>query len=239
MSDAVRVEHLSKSFGSIDAVKDVSFAVPAGTAFGLLGPNGSGKSTVVECIVGTKVPDKGTVEVLQLDPIRERRRLFQRCGVQFQDCDYQPEIKVSELCEEFACLYDSPADWRELCNRFGIGDKTAEAVKSLSGGQRQRLFVALALLPDPEVVFLDELTTGLDAAARRSVWEILNDLKRDGMTLFLVSHFMDEVEAVCDRICILEDGAIAFMGTPEEAKAATGEANFEEAYLVLSGKKGE
>ncbi|WP_172136585.1 ABC transporter ATP-binding protein [Adlercreutzia sp. ZJ473] len=238
MREVIVVSGLSKSYGSVRAVRDVSLSVSAGSAFGLLGPNGSGKSTVAECIVGTKRPDSGKVEVLQMDPRRDRRKLFRRCGVQFQDCEYQPEIKVSELCEEFACLYDRPADWRALCARLGIGDKADSAVRALSGGQRQRLFIALSLLPNPEVVFLDELTTGLDPAMRRSIWKVLNELKAGGMTLFIVSHFMDEVEAICDEICILSKGRIVFRGSPEKAKATAGKDNLEEAYLALSGEMG-
>lgn len=150
------------------------------------------------------------MSILGYNPRADRRRLFQKVGVQFQECDYQREIKVSELCEETACLYQHPADWKELCNRFRLGNKFSSAVKSLSGGERQRLFIVLALIPDPEIVFLDELTTGLDAKARRDVWKILSDLKSEGLTIFLTSHFMDEVEALCDEICIVKKGKAVF-----------------------------
>lgn len=214
----------------------MSLSVKRGTAFGLLGANGAGKSTTIECILGTKRADSGNVSVLALDPRKDRRRLFQQVGVQFQECDYQPEIKVSELCEETSCLYKAPADWRELCEQFGIGDKTGSPVKSLSGGERQRLFIVLALIPKPQVVFLDELTTGLDARARRGVWKILKELKDGGLTIFLTSHFMDEVEALCDEICILQKGRAVFYGTVAQAKEKSGCENFENAYLKLSGE---
>ena len=193
MEEVVRVESLTKAYGALLAVHHVSLSVKRGMAFGLLGANGAGKSTTIECILGTKQADSGNVSVLSLDPRKDRRRLFQQVGVQFQECDYQPEIKVSELCEETACLYKAPADWRGLCEQFGIGDKAGSPVKSLSGGERQRLFIVLALIPKPQVVFLDELTTGLDARARRGVWKILKELKDGGLTIFLTSHFMDEV----------------------------------------------
>ena len=193
MEEVVRVESLTKAYGALLAVHHVSLSVKRGMAFGLLGANGAGKSTTIECILGTKRADSGNVSVLSLDPRKDRRRLFQQVGVQFQECDYQPEIKVSELCEETACLYKAPADWRRLCEQFGIGDKAGSPVKSLSGGERQRLFIVLALIPKPQVVFLDELTTGLDARARRGVWKILKELKDGGLTIFLTSHFMDEV----------------------------------------------
>lgn len=211
MQEIIKVEQLSKSYGNLLAVDNISLSVKRGTVYGLLGANGAGKSTTIECILGTRKADSGTVSVLGYNPRKERRRLFQNVGVQFQESDYQPEIKVSELCEETACLYKSPADWKELCSRFGIGDKVENAVKSLSGGERQRLFIVLALIPNPELVFLDELTTGLDAKARRDVWKILSDLKGKGLTIFLTSHFMDEVEALCDEICILKRGSAVFM----------------------------
>ena len=184
MEEVVKVESLTKAYGALPAVDHVSLSVKRGVAFGLLGANGAGKSTTIECILGTKRADSGNVSVLSLDPRKDRRRLFQQVGVQFQECDYQPEIKVSELCEETACLYKVPADWRGLCEQFGIGDKAGSPVKSLSGGERQRLFIVLALIPKPQVVFLDELTTGLDARARRGVWKILKELKDEGLTIF-------------------------------------------------------
>ncbi len=205
--------------------------------FGLLGANGAGKSTTIECMLGTKQADNGTVRLLGQDPKKHRRTLFERIGVQFQEGDYQKEIKVSELCEETASLYRKSADWRKLCEQFGIGDKANAAVKGLSGGERQRLFIVLALIPQPEFVFLDELTTGLDAKARRSVWKTLEHLKKQGLTIFLTSHFMDEVEALCDEICILKKGTAVFRGTVEQAKKQCGLEHFEEAYLQLSDEE--
>ncbi len=239
MQTAIKVEQLSKSYGKLLAVNNISLSVERGTVYGLLGANGAGKSTTIECILGTKTADSGTVTVLGYNPQKDRRRLFQNVGVQFQECDYQPEIKVSELCEETACLYKNPADWKELCIQFGIGDKISSTAKSLSGGERQQLFIVLALIPNPQLVFLDELTTGLDAKARRKVWKILSDLKVKGLTIFLTSHFMDEVEALCDEICILRQGKAVFYGTVEQAKQASGCVKFEDAYLVLSGEEVE
>ena len=234
---AVQVEGLTKSYQGRTVLSGLDLSVRRGTVFGLLGANGAGKSTTIECILGTRQAESGTAAVLGLDPRRERSALFQRVGVQFQEGDYQPEIKVFELCEEIACLYARPADWQELCRRFGIGDKLKNAVKSLSGGERQRLFIVLALIPNPELVFLDELTTGLDAKARRDVWRILSELKEDGLTIFLTSHFMDEVEALCDEICVLRKGMAVFYGTVEQAKVQSGCEKFEDAYLRLSGEE--
>ena len=234
MSEAVFVEGLTKSYAGKTVVDHLNLSVKSGTVFGLLGANGAGKSTAIECILGTKQPDSGTVRLLGQNPKKKRRALFERIGVQFQEGDYQKEIRVSELCEENASLYREPADWRKLCEQFGIGDKANIPVKSLSGGERQRLFIVLALIPQPELVFLDELTTGLDAKARRGVWETLEQLKEQGLTIFLTSHFMDEVEALCDEICILKKGNPVFCGTVQQAKRQCGCNNFEDAYLLLS-----
>lgn len=237
--ETIVVEKLTKKYGNQTVVDNLSIAVNKGEVFGLLGANGAGKSTTIECILGTKKADVGTVTVFGCDPKKNRKELFQKIGVQFQESDYQPEIKVSELCEETACLYRNPANWKELCNQFGIGDKQNSAVKSLSGGERQRLFIVLALIPNPELVFLDELTTGLDVKARRGVWKILSDLKDKGLTIFLTSHYMDEVEALCNRICILRAGKPVFSGTVEQAKETTGCEKFEDAYLILSGEEAD
>lgn len=237
MQEVIKVEQLSKTYGNLLAVDKINLSVKRGTIYGLLGANGAGKTTMIECILGTKKADGGKVSILGYNPRADRRRLFQKVGVQFQECDYQREIKVSELCEETACLYQHPADWKELCNRFGLGNKFASAVKSLSGGERQRLFIVLALIPDPEIVFLDELTTGLDAKARRDVWKILSDLKSEGLTIFLTSHFMDEVEALCDEICIVKKGKAVFYGTVDQAKEKSGCEKFEDAYLTISGEE--
>lgn len=239
MMEAVSVQNLCKSYGEKQVLKNLNLSVKHGTVFGLLGANGAGKSTTIECILGTKKADSGTVTLLGQDPKESRRSLFQKIGVQFQEGDYQQEIKVQELCEETACLYRNPADWQALCAQFGIGDKLKNPVKSLSGGERQRLFIVLALIPDPELVFLDELTTGLDAKARRGVWKTLEKLKDQGLTIFLTSHFMDEVEALCDEICILKKGRPVFYGTVEQAKQQCGCQRFEDAYLMLSDEEEE
>ena len=174
-----------------------------------------------------------------MNPIKDRKKLFEKIGVQFQDSNYQSEIRVDELCEETACIYKNPADWRELLKEFGISDKERNQVKSLSGGERQRLFIVLALIPQPEVVFLDELTTGLDARARREVWRTLEKLKKDGLTIILTSHFMDEVEILCDEILILNKGKTVFYGTVEEAIENSPCDKFEDAYLWYSDEEGK
>ena len=237
MSEAISVRGLTKSYGGRTVLDHLNLSVKAGTVFGLLGANGAGKSTTIECMLGTKRADGGTVSLLGQDPVRDRRALFERIGVQFQEGDYQQEIRVEELCEETACLYRNHADWRALLRRFGLGEKERSAVRSLSGGQRQRLFIVLALIPQPELVFLDELTTGLDARARREIWQLLASLRDQGLTILLTSHFMDEVEALCDEICILKKGKAVFYGTVEDAKRTCGCDRLEDAYLMLSDEE--
>jgi ABC-2 type transport system ATP-binding protein len=199
--------------------------------FGLLGANGAGKSTAIECILGTKTADSGQVAILSMNPREKRKKLFERVGVQFQEANYQDKITVEELCQETQSLYKMASDYQGLLKQFGLEDKLKSAVNELSGGQKQRLFIVLALIPNPEVVFLDELTTGLDTKARREVWKCLSHLKEKGLTVFLTSHFMDEVETLCDRIVILKRGKTIFNGTVQEAIAASPFEKLEDAYL--------
>lgn len=231
MQEVIKAEQVSKSYGKLLALDNISLSVRRGTVFGLLGANGAGKSTLIECVLGTKKADRGKISILGRNPLTDRKELYEKVGVQFQETEYQEKITVAELCQVTASLYREAADPAELLSRFGIGDKKKSFVKDLSGGQRQRLFIVLALIPKPEVVFLDELTTGLDTKARREVWNILSGLKENGLTIFLTSHFMDEVETLCDCICILKKGKIVFYGTISEAVKNSPFHRFEDAYL--------
>ncbi len=239
MDEAVRIRGLRKVYGDLVAVDDLDLSIPKGEIFGLLGPNGAGKSTTIECALGTKKRDSGSVAILGLDPERNRKELFERVGVQFQESAYQEKIKVAELCELTASLYRRPADPRALLDRFGLGAKHGATVTELSGGERQKLSIALALIPDPELIFLDELTTGLDPKARRSTWAAIQGLKAAGVTVFLTSHYMEEVEYLCDRIAILKNGKIAIQGTPAELVALNKTKNLEEAFLLYMEKDEE
>lgn len=239
MQEVIKVEQLTKSYGALTAVDRLSLSVDRGTVFGLLGANGAGKSTAIECILGTKKADSGNVSILGLNPEADRRKLFERVGVQFQEANYQDKITLWELCQVTTSLYRQPADPAALLDKFGLSGRKRCPVKELSGGQRQRLFIVLALIPNPEVVFLDELTTGLDARARREVWNILSDLKNHGMTIFLTSHFMDEVEKLCDRICILKKGRAVFHGTVSEAIKNSPCHQLEDAYLWYTEEESE
>ena len=231
METTVKVEKLSKSYAHVRAVDNVNISICRGEVFGLLGANGAGKSTTIECVLGTKKQDSGTVSVLGMTPQKDRKKLFEKVGVQFQEANYQDKITVEELCKVTQSLYKTSLDYLDLLNRLGLKDKMKSQVKELSGGQRQRLFIVLALIPDPEVVFLDELTTGLDARARRDVWNCLSDLKAKGLTILLTSHYMDEVEALCDKINILKNGKSIFFGTVQEAIESSPFDKFEDAYL--------
>nr|WP_025774444.1 ABC transporter ATP-binding protein [Clostridium botulinum] len=229
--EVIKVHNLYKSYGNVEVVKDISLTVKKGEVFGLLGANGAGKSTTIECILGTKNFDGGQVSILGMNPQKERKQLFQKVGVQFQESNYQDKITVKELCEITEVLYKNPLDCNKLLEQFHLQDKVRNLVSELSGGEKQRLFIILALIPNPEVVFLDELTTGLDVKARRDVWKCLLNLKKQGLTIFLTSHFMDEVEVLCDKICILKNAIIDFYGTVEEAVALSPYEKFEDAYL--------
>lgn len=229
--EVIKVYDLCKTYRNIQAVNNVSISINRCEVFGLLGANGAGKSTTIECILGTREFDSGSVSILGMNPQTQRKELYEKVGVQFQESSYQDKLTVKELCEVTQSLYKQPADYEGLLKQFGLLDKRKSQVCDLSGGQRQRLFIVIALIPNPEVVFLDELTTGLDARARREVWKGLLDLKRKGLTIFLTSHFMDEVEELCDKICILKKGESVFYGTVKEAIEGSPYEKFEEAYL--------
>jgi ABC-2 type transport system ATP-binding protein len=214
MTAVIEVTGLTKRYGGQAVVDGISFHVDKGEIFGILGPNGAGKTTAVECLEGLRKRDNGEVRILGLDPRTDGHRLHQRIGVQLQETQLQEKLKVREALELYASFYPNPADWRELLERWGLTGKSASSFAKLSGGQKQRLFIALALVGNPDVVFLDELTAGLDPGARRATWDLISQVRAQGVTVVLVSHFMDEVEELCDRVAILERGRIAALDTP-------------------------
>jgi ABC-2 type transport system ATP-binding protein len=213
---AVRVEGVRKAYGPTVAVDDVSFEVQPGEIFGLIGPNGAGKTTTMECVEGLRVPDRGVISVLGLDPTRDARPLQERIGVQLQEAQLQKRIKVSEAIALWASLYRKAADGDRLIEQLGLSEKRNAWFMTLSGGQKQRLFIALALINDPELVFLDELTTGLDPQARRAIWDLVRGIRRRGKTVLLTTHLMEEAERLCDRVAIIDHGRIVDIGTPAE-----------------------
>ncbi len=211
----INVENLIKTYGGMNVVDGISFSVEAGEIFGIVGPNGAGKTTTVESVSGLRQPDGGTISVLGMDPQRDHFELAQRVGVQLQESRLQDKIKVREALRLYASFYENPADWQSLLDRLGLEGKADAAYSSLSGGQKQRLAVALALIGSPEIAILDELTTGLDPQARRSVWGTIEEIRDSGVTVVLVTHFMEEAERLCDRIMVVDSGRVAAIDTPD------------------------
>ncbi|MEA2002428.1 MAG: ABC transporter ATP-binding protein [Actinomycetota bacterium] len=218
----IEVENLVKTYGSVNAVDGVSFNVARGEIFGIVGPNGAGKTTIVESVEGLRQPDGGSISVLGLDPIRDRYEITQRVGAQLQESRLQDKIRVGEVLDLYSSFYDNPADWRELLDRLGLQSKIGSMYSSLSGGQKQRLAVALALVGSPEIAILDELTTGLDPQARRSVWENIEQVRTAGVTVVLVTHFMEEAERLCDQIMVVDHGRVVAIDTPAGLVQRTG-----------------
>jgi ABC-2 type transport system ATP-binding protein len=210
----IEVSGLRKSYGSTLAVKDVSLEVEDGEIFGILGPNGAGKTTTVECISGLRKPDSGTISVLGLDPQRDRAALRERVGVQLQEGTLRPQLTVAETVHLFASFYPRPADTDELIEMLGLGPKRNAYYRRLSGGQKQRLSIALALVGSPQIAILDELTTGLDPQARRETWRLIETVRDRGITILLVTHFMDEAERLCNRVAVIDSGRVVALDTP-------------------------
>jgi ABC-2 type transport system ATP-binding protein len=214
MDTIVKVQGLRKVYGATVAVEDISFEVKEGEIFGMVGPNGAGKTTTIECLEGLRKPDAGTVRVLGMDPQREGHALRERTGMQLQQSNLPDRMKVWEALDLYASFYPKAADWKELLVQLGLEEKRKASFSKLSGGQKQRLFIALALLPDPQLVFLDELTTGLDPQARHAIWDLVRDVRLKGKTVLLTTHFMEEAEKLCDRVAILDHGKIVALDTP-------------------------
>jgi ABC-2 type transport system ATP-binding protein len=246
MNSVIQVSGIRKTYGRTVAVDEVSFEVNEGEIFGLIGPNGAGKTTTMECVEGVRKPDRGNILVLGLDPFRDVYKVQERIGVQLQQAQLQKRIKVWEAVDLWASLYKKKAvDAERLLEQLGLADKRDAWFMNLSGGQKQRLFIALALINDPEVVFLDELTTGLDPQARRAIWELVRQIRERGKTVFLTTHLMEEAEKLCDRVAIIEHGKIIDADTPERLVSrhcpertvvlVTEDANAEERFRAIPG----
>lgn len=214
MNWVVEVEKLRKTYGDTVAVDEVSFAVQEGEIFGMVGPNGAGKTTTIECLEGLRRPDSGSLRVLGLDPQRDGQALRTRAGMQLQQSNLPERMKVWEALDLYSAFYPNSADWEQLLQQLGLQEKRNTPFSKLSGGQKQRLFIALALLPDPQLLFLDELTTGLDPQARHAIWDLVRDVRLKGKTILLTTHFMEEAERLCDRVAILDHGRIIALDTP-------------------------
>ena len=222
MSSVVEVQELRKTYGSLVAVDSISFEVKQGEIFGMVGPNGAGKTTTIECIEGLRRPDGGSVRVLNLDPCAQQQTLAGRIGIQLQESGLPPRLRVGEALDLFASFAGRPANADELLNSVGLAKKRTTASSKLSGGEKQRLFVALALINRPDIVFFDELTTGLDPQGRRAMWDLVRQIRDQGCTVFLTTHFMEEAERLCDRVLIIDHGRIVALDTPEALIASLG-----------------
>lgn len=233
----IQVKNLTKSFSGRKVINDLSFEVNKGEVFALLGHNGAGKSTTIDLILGLKCPDEGNATILGMDAAKHRKKVFEKVGVQLQHTEYQNMMTVEEACIEYASLYKKPSDYKKLLHSFGLSDLKKSYINKLSGGEKQKLSVVLALIGNPEIVFLDELTTGLDVAARREVWRTLKHLKEKGLTIFLTTHYMEEAQALCDHVCIIKSGEMVIEGTIAEIVNASGKTDLEEAYLYFMGEE--
>src|SRR5580658_1540518 len=216
---AVEIEHLRKTYGTLVAVDDVSFSVAEGGIFGILGPNGAGKTTTVECAIGLRTPDSGTIRLMGLDPQADRDKVHEIVGVQLQDSSLPAKLRVGEILDMYQSFYREPADVTELIEVLGLDTKRKDYYRSLSGGQRQRLSVVLALMGQPKIAVLDEMTTGLDPQARRDTWDIIERVRDRGVTIVLVTHFMEEAERLCDRVALIDNGRVVALDTPASLAA--------------------
>jgi ABC-2 type transport system ATP-binding protein len=212
---AIQVKNLTKNYKALKAVDNISFEVYKGEIFGLVGPNGAGKTTAIECIEGLRTPTSGIIDVLGINPGRDGRALRKRIGIQLQQSELPGRIRVWETMDLFSTFYKKSIKWDLLLDELGLKEKRNSYFEKLSGGQKQRLFIALALLNDPEVVFLDELTTGLDPQARRTTWSLVENIRNQGKTIFLTTHYMEEAERLCDRVAIIDNGKIIALDSPE------------------------
>lgn len=231
------VKDLSVRYGDKVAVQDLSFHLGEGEVISLLGANGAGKSSSIAAILGIEKSEFQELVLLGKSPITERKEVFQKVGVQFQDTNFQDRLTLEEACIQWRALYKKPQAIDPLLHTFGLHEKKNQLVKSLSGGEKQRLAVLLALLPNPQLVFLDELTTGLDTKARKMLWKQLLTMKEKGLSIVLTSHYMDEVEALCDHLIILRDGKTVAFGSVQEIIKLSGHATLEDAYLYFSGEE--
>jgi ABC-2 type transport system ATP-binding protein len=216
MTPVIDVRGLRKTYGVVVAVDGISFQVEAGEIFGIVGPNGAGKTTTVECLEAQRKPDAGTIRVLGLDPQRDGQQLRERIGVQLQEANLPDRLRVWEALNLFASFYRRSVDWKKLLDQLGLAEKRNAPFAKLSGGQKQRLFIALSLINNPEVVFLDELTTGLDPQARHAIWDLVRGVREQGKTVVLTTHFMEEAERLCDRVAVINRGKVIALDTPRK-----------------------
>ena len=237
MKTVITIDNLTKKYGDVTAVDNISFQVQPAEIFGLVGHNGAGKTTTIECLEGFHTPTSGHIRVLGLNPLTQTRQLRQRIGIQHQHAELPDRIKVWEALDVFAAMYDRSADYNALIGQLGLGEKRNVYFAKLSGGQKQRLFIALALINKPDLVFLDELTTGLDPLARRDIWRLIESIREDGTTVLLSTHYMDEAERLCDRIAIMKRGFLVALDTPANLKTQYNQPTLEDVFIHLTDEE--
>ncbi len=236
MSDKniIQVNHLSVKYRDIVAVDDVSFEVRENEIFGMIGPNGAGKTSLVEAIEGLRDTSLGEISILEMNPKADRIKLYNQIGVQLQQTSYPDQAKVEDICKLFSSFYDNPFPYDRLLSDMRLDRRRKTYINKLSGGEKQKLSILLSLLGSPKIVFWDELTTGLDPLARHEVWNMIREYKRDGLTIVLITHFMDEIENLCDRVALMKAGKMIYIGTPKEVIENFQAKNLDEVFLKIS-----
>lgn len=230
----IQVNHLSVKYRDIVAVDDVSFEVRENEIFGMIGPNGAGKTSLVEAIEGLRDTSSGEISILEMNPKADRIKLYNQIGVQLQQTSYPDQAKVEDICKLFSSFYDNPVPYDRLLSDMRLDRQRKTYINKLSGGEKQKLSILLSLLGSPKIVFWDELTTGLDPLARHEVWDMIRKYKRDGLTIVLITHFMDEIENLCDRVTLMKAGKMIYIGTPKEVIENFQAKNLDEVFLKIS-----
>lgn len=230
----IQVNHLSVKYRDIVAVDDVSFEVRENEIFGMIGPNGAGKTSLVEAIEGLRDTSSGEISILGMNPKADRIQLYNEIGVQLQQTSYPDQAKVEDICKLFSSFYDNPAPYDRLLSDMRLDRRRKTYINKLSGGEKQKLSILLSLLGSPKIVFWDELTTGLDPLARHEVWDMIREYKKDGLTIILITHFMDEIENLCDRVALMKAGKMIDIGTPREVIENFQAKNLDEVFLKIS-----
>ena len=230
----IQVNHLSVKYRDIIAVDDVSFEVRENEIFGMIGPNGAGKTSLVEAVEGLRDTSLGEISILEMNPKADRIKLYNQIGVQLQQTSYPDQAKVEDICKLFSSFYDNPFPYDRLLSDMRLDRQRKTYINKLSGGEKQKLSILLSLLGSPKIVFWDELTTGLDPLARHEVWDMIRKYKRDGLTIVLITHFMDEIENLCDRVALMKAGKMIYIGTPKEVIENFQAKNLDEVFLKIS-----
>ena len=238
MEKILEVNNVTVKYKELAAVNDVKFSISAGEIFGIIGPNGAGKTSLVEAIEGLRKIDSGNISLFGLNPQKDREKVYENIGVQLQSTSYPDHAKVEDACRLFSSFYDSPAAYEALLEEFGLLNRRHNYIRNLSGGERQKLTILLSILGNPKLLFLDELTTGLDPFARHEVWEMIRKYNKKGVSIILVTHFMDEIEELCGRVGVMKAGKMILIDTPQKIREQFDAKNLEAAFLKMNSAAG-